>query len=99
MPATPAALDQGRVQAGEMVFPPLARALATNKYKLIPVFNSIAPAFLFSVWFTTKDYAAKHPDVVKTFAYGGQAVDAAPISRGSRSTRSSTCPGSPTAPP
>jgi len=68
MPATPAALDQGRVQAGEMVFPPLARALATNKYTLIPVFNSIAPAFLFSVWFTTKDYAAKHPDVVKTFA-------------------------------
>jgi NitT/TauT family transport system substrate-binding protein len=68
MPATPAALDANRVQAGEMVFPPLARAMATGKYKLIPVFSSIAPTFLFSVWFTTKDYAAKHPDVVKTFA-------------------------------
>jgi NitT/TauT family transport system substrate-binding protein len=68
MPSTPAALDQGRVQVGEMVFPPLARALATGKYRLVPVFTSIAPTFLFSVWFTTKDYAAAHPDVVKTFA-------------------------------
>ena len=68
MPATPAALDQGRVQAGEMVFPPLARAMATGKYKFVPVFSAIAPTFLFSVWFTTKDYAAKHPDVIKTFA-------------------------------
>jgi NitT/TauT family transport system substrate-binding protein len=68
MPVVPAAIDQGRIQAGEIVFPPLARALATGKYKLVPVFSAIAPSFLFSVWFTTKDYAAKHPDVVKTFA-------------------------------
>jgi NitT/TauT family transport system substrate-binding protein len=68
MPATPAALDQGRIVAGGMVYPPMARALATGKYKLTPVFDAIAPAFLFSAWFTTIDFATKHPDVVKTFA-------------------------------
>jgi ABC-type nitrate/sulfonate/bicarbonate transport system substrate-binding protein len=36
--------------------------------RLIPAYNTFGKEFIFSVWFTTKDYATKHPDVVKTFA-------------------------------
>jgi NitT/TauT family transport system substrate-binding protein len=68
MSAVPAAIDQHRIDGGEMVYPPLFAALDGGKLHLTPTLSAIAPAFLFSVWFTTKDYSAHHPDVVKTFA-------------------------------
>jgi ABC-type nitrate/sulfonate/bicarbonate transport system substrate-binding protein len=66
--AVPAAIEQHRIDGGEMVYPPLFAALEGGKLHLTPTLSAIAPAFLFSVWFTTKDYSARHPDVVKTFA-------------------------------
>jgi ABC-type nitrate/sulfonate/bicarbonate transport system substrate-binding protein len=30
-------------------------------------YDAIAPFFVLSGWFTTTDYAAKHPDVIRTF--------------------------------
>jgi NitT/TauT family transport system substrate-binding protein len=68
MSAVPAAIAQNRIDGGEMVYPPLATALASKKLFLTPTLSAIAPVFLFSTWFTTKDYSAAHPDVVKTFA-------------------------------
>jgi NitT/TauT family transport system substrate-binding protein len=68
MSAAPAALAQHRIDAGQMTNPPLAAALAAHQVRMIPTFSAIAPKFLFSVWFTTKDYARTHREVVKTFA-------------------------------
>lgn len=68
MSASPPALAQHRIDAGQMTNPPLAAALAAHQVRMIPTFSAVAPKFLFSVWFTTKDYATKHPDVVKKFA-------------------------------
>jgi NitT/TauT family transport system substrate-binding protein len=68
MSASPPALAQKRIDAGQMTNPPLAAALLAHQVKMIPAYTAVAPRFLFSVWFTTKDYAAKHPEVVKTFA-------------------------------
>jgi NitT/TauT family transport system substrate-binding protein len=68
MSSSPAAIAQKRIDAGEMTNPPLAAAIAAHQVKLIPTFSAIAPEFLFSVWFTTKDYATKNAGVVKTFA-------------------------------
>jgi NitT/TauT family transport system substrate-binding protein len=66
--AVAAAIDQHRIDGGEMVYPPLSAALEGGKLHLTPTLSAIAPAFLFSTWFTTKDYSARHPDVVKAFA-------------------------------
>ena len=68
MSASPPALAQHRIDAGQMTNPPLAAAIAAHQVRLIPTFSAVAPRFLFSVWFTTKDYATKNPQVVKTFA-------------------------------
>lgn len=68
MSSSPAAIAQHRIDAGEMTNPPLAAAILAHEVRMIPVFSAVAPEFLFSVWFTTKDYATKHADVVKTFA-------------------------------
>ena len=68
MSAAAAAVDQGRVISAEASNPPLAAALATGKVRLIPIYNIFGSAWPFSVWFTTKEFASKHADVVKTFA-------------------------------
>lgn len=68
MSAVPAAIAQNRIAGGEMVYPPLLRALAGGALHLNPTLGAIAPTFLFSTWFTTKDYSAAHPEIVKAFA-------------------------------
>ncbi|HXF32920.1 MAG TPA: ABC transporter substrate-binding protein [Candidatus Acidoferrales bacterium] len=68
MSASPAALAQKRIDAGQMTNPPLAAALLAHQVRMIPAYTAVAPRFLFSVWFTTRDYAAKNPQTVKTFA-------------------------------
>jgi NitT/TauT family transport system substrate-binding protein len=65
--AVPAAVDEGRIAAGEMSMPTLAVALATGKYRLVPTYSAISTSFINTVWFTTADYVAKNPAVVKTF--------------------------------
>lgn len=63
-----AAVEQHRVAAAEIGYPALATALAAGTVRLVPAFDGIAPAFLVTAWFTTKEFTAKRPDVVKTFA-------------------------------
>lgn len=67
-PAVPAAIDEGRVLAGEMSMPTLAAALATGKFRLIPAYSAIAPSYLNTAWFTTLDFATKNASAIKTFA-------------------------------
>lgn len=66
--STPEAIEQHRIAAGEMVYPQMATALASGKFRVIPEFNAIGNSFLFTVWFTTADWARNHPDVVRAFA-------------------------------
>ncbi len=68
MSASFAAVEANRVVAGEASYPPAQAAIDSGKVRLIPAYNTFGKEFIFSVWFTTKDYATKHPDVVKTFA-------------------------------
>lgn len=68
MSAAPEAVEQHRVFASESANPLLAEALASRNVQLVPAYGAIGPAFLFSVWFTTADWAAKHQDAVKLFA-------------------------------
>jgi ABC-type nitrate/sulfonate/bicarbonate transport system substrate-binding protein len=48
--------------------PTLAVALATGKYRFVPTYSAISTSFINTVWFTTADYIAKNPVVVKAFA-------------------------------
>jgi NitT/TauT family transport system substrate-binding protein len=68
MSASFAAVEANRVVAGEASYPPAQAAIDSGKVRLIPAYNTFGKEFIFSVWFTTKDYATKHPDVVRTFA-------------------------------
>jgi NitT/TauT family transport system substrate-binding protein len=69
MSSSSAALDQKRIDATTIVGPAMDAAMATGKFRSLgPSFGAIAPHFLFSGWFTTKDWAAKHADIVKRFA-------------------------------
>jgi NitT/TauT family transport system substrate-binding protein len=61
------ALEEHRVVAAETATPTMTLALDTGKFRLIPVYNAIAPSFLTSVWFMSKDFSAKRPEVVRTF--------------------------------
>jgi NitT/TauT family transport system substrate-binding protein len=67
MPAVAAAIEQRRIDAGEVVYPPLAIALATGNVRLIPVLDAIGPTFLLSAWIARTDWASTHRDTVKTF--------------------------------
>jgi NitT/TauT family transport system substrate-binding protein len=67
--AIPAALAEGRVDAGSTNEPVLSAALAGGKVKVLArSFDAIASRFLYTGWFTTKAYAAANPAVVKNFA-------------------------------
>jgi NitT/TauT family transport system substrate-binding protein len=69
MSASSAALEQHRIDATTIVGPAMDAAMATGKFRSLGAsFGAIAPHFLFSGWFTTKDWADKHADVVKRFA-------------------------------
>jgi NitT/TauT family transport system substrate-binding protein len=62
------AVEEHRVDAAFMLYPPLAEAMSSGKVRAVSVpYDAIAPFFVLSGWFTTADYAAKHPDVVRKF--------------------------------
>lgn len=64
-----AAIDERRIAAGVITSPLMEDALAGGKVRsFAPTLSGIAPHFLFSVYFTTKDWAAAHADGVKKFA-------------------------------
>ena len=65
--AVPAAIESGRIVAGETAHPVQAEAVATGRFKLLPAYDSIGNRFVGAVFYTTSTYSSAHPDVVKTF--------------------------------
>jgi NitT/TauT family transport system substrate-binding protein len=68
MSASAAAVDGKRLMSGEISYPPAQQAIESGKLRMIPAYDEFGKQFIFSVWFTTAEYAVKHADVVKTFA-------------------------------
>lgn len=69
MAAMPAALDEHRVDMIMLTAPIMDEVLATGKYRsLAPVMSAIAPRWLFSAYFATREWAAKNKDAMKRFA-------------------------------
>ena len=68
MSASAAAVDGKRVMSAEISYPPAQQAIESGKVRFIPAYDTFGKQFIFSIWFTTSEYAAKHPDIVKTFA-------------------------------
>jgi NitT/TauT family transport system substrate-binding protein len=63
------ALAAGRVDAGCCIEPALEAALGDGKVKVLCApCDAIAPAFLYTGWFTTADYAEKNRSVIDAFA-------------------------------
>lgn len=67
--AIAAAIEQGRIFAGEANYPNLGAALATGKFNFIPVHGAIARRFIGGAFYTTEAYSAAHPDVIRAFAH------------------------------
>jgi NitT/TauT family transport system substrate-binding protein len=63
------ALDSGRVDACTLANPYLTQAVSEKKARVLGWSSeAIAKRFLLTAYFTTKDFAAKNPDVVAHFA-------------------------------
>ncbi len=68
MSAAGAALTQNRIAAASVTEPFLDADLQSGTVKMLgTAYAAIAPHYLFSAWFTTSDWAAKHPDLVRKF--------------------------------
>jgi NitT/TauT family transport system substrate-binding protein len=62
------ALQAGRIDGATVLNPILQVALRTPALRLLTnPFDTISKHFCSSTWFTTSDYAAKNPDVVRRF--------------------------------
>ena len=71
--ATIPALEAGRIDGATVLNPILQVALRTPSVKLLAnPFDTISKHFCTSTWFTTRDYAAKNPDIVRRFVTGLQ---------------------------
>jgi ABC-type nitrate/sulfonate/bicarbonate transport system substrate-binding protein len=68
MSASAAAVEGKRLMAAEISYPPAQQALEGGKLRFIPAYDEFGKQFIFSIWFTTTDYATKHAHIVKTFA-------------------------------
>lgn len=66
IPAVPAALDAKRIVAGE-TSQPVQESAIVGGYRFIPAYDVIAPQFAVAVFYTTKDFSAKHPDALRAF--------------------------------
>jgi NitT/TauT family transport system substrate-binding protein len=68
VPATAAiaAVESGRIVAGEVTQPTLGAALASGKFRAVTVFD-LYGRFAGSVWFTTKEISARQPQLIKAF--------------------------------
>lgn len=64
----PVSIAQGRVDAGSANEPVLSAGLSGGSLRVLGRnFDAIAPRFMYTAWFTTKQYAAANPAVVKNF--------------------------------
>jgi NitT/TauT family transport system substrate-binding protein len=67
--STIAAIEDGRIDSGQIGTPGLTIALDGGKTRVLAqIFNALGKQFENTVWFTTTDYATAHPDVVAQFA-------------------------------
>ena len=55
------ALLAHRVIAAESVLPALGNFLATPNFRFLPTYGAIAPSYLMSSWFTTRDFWPRTP--------------------------------------
>jgi len=63
------ALEEGRIDAGRLGSPFMEQALATGKVRLLGKnLDAIAKRYQASVFVSTADYIAAHPDVMRRFA-------------------------------
>lgn len=67
--AAGAALLAHRVIAAEAVLPSLTTFLASPDFRFLPTYGAIAPSYLMSTWFTTRDFSTRNPDVVRRFSH------------------------------
>ncbi|MFN2460922.1 MAG: ABC transporter substrate-binding protein [Candidatus Velthaea sp.] len=66
--AVPEALQQGRIDAGNVLEPELEFAIESGKVRVLAhPFDAIARRFLYTAWFATTEYATKNRDVVERF--------------------------------
>jgi NitT/TauT family transport system substrate-binding protein len=61
------ALAAGRVDAAFLPEPLLSKVTSTDGRVLAAPLDAISPELLLGAWFTSADYAAAHPDVVRRF--------------------------------
>lgn len=67
--AVPALLEQGRIDAAPLFDPTLTQAMSTGKFRVVGyMYSAIAKLVEDSDYFTTDDWATKHPDLVTRFA-------------------------------
>ena len=51
-----------------MTYPALGDALASGKTRILShAYSAIANSFIITAWFTSTDWASKHPDALKAF--------------------------------
>lgn len=68
------ALEQGRVSAAVVSDPQLSAE--RSRIRVIgKLYDAIAPRFMLTLWFTTSEWAAKNPDLVRRFAEALNAAD------------------------
>jgi NitT/TauT family transport system substrate-binding protein len=68
-PATPAALEAGRIDAAAIAEPRLSDALRSNNVRVFAkVYDAIAKRFLISGFFATTDYVKANPEAVLRYA-------------------------------
>jgi len=65
-PAVPAALDQGRIVAGETTQPTQGAAVS-HGYGYKPIYDAIAPHFAGSVLYSTRDFSTRNPAAMRAF--------------------------------
>lgn len=65
--AVTAAIDAGRIVAGETAHPTQAAAIATGRYKLMPAYDAIALRYIGAVYYTTRDFSLGHAAAIKAF--------------------------------
>jgi len=67
--AVQGALESGRIDAGGSAMLALQEALNSGKVRVLAwMFDSIAPEFMFTAWFTTRDYLNRNRRIVAGFA-------------------------------
>jgi NitT/TauT family transport system substrate-binding protein len=68
-PAAPAALEAGRVDGVTLTGAAYATAKASPKIRVIGnIFSAIAPRFVITAWFTSRDWVEKNRSVAERFA-------------------------------